>query len=94
MPLEGFAGQIPHEGAQGGQRAVSAPNSGQRLTVIFKGDRAPVKMQNYLMTADVLTDLDAQHYEQIPIEEIDVAATELVNRADGVGFAIPSAARN
>lgn len=100
MPQDGFAGEVPAEAAQSNSRAAaepaapSAPNSSQKLTVIFKNDRAPVKMQNYMMTAKVLTDLDAQHYEQIPIDQIDVAATERVNQADGVGFAIPGASRN
>jgi hypothetical protein len=100
MPQDAFAGEVPpaaersRQGAAAGPSAVSAPNSGQKLTVIFRSDRVPVKMQNYMMTAKVLTDLDAQHYEQIPIDQIDVAATERVNQADGVGFAVPGASRN
>jgi len=97
IPQEGFAGGISPEAAQGEPAEAAtppAPNLGQKLTVIFKSDRAPVKMQNYMMTTRVLTDLDAQHYEQIPIDQIDVAATERVNKADGVGFAIPGASRN
>ena len=100
MPQDGFAGEIPPGAAPSEPRVAAepavppAPNSGQKLTVIFKGGRAPVKIQNYIMTPSVLTDLDAQHYEQIPIDQIDVAATERVNQADGVGFAIPGAARN
>jgi hypothetical protein len=63
----------------------------QPLTVIFKTGRAPVKMQNYMMTAKVLTDLDSQHYEQIPLDQIDFAATQRVNGSTGVGFQIPGA---
>ncbi|MGB7267210.1 MAG: hypothetical protein WBC92_16965 [Terracidiphilus sp.] len=97
---EGFPAEIPPTIAQDRQRAAapsgapSAPVSGQTLTVIFKSGRAPVKMQNYMMTAKLLTDLDSQHYEQIPIDQIDVAATERVNRATGVGFQIPGASRD
>ncbi|MGH9561177.1 MAG: hypothetical protein ACRD3S_06955, partial [Terracidiphilus sp.] len=41
--------------------AVSAPlPKQQQLTVIFKDGRAPVNMQNYMMTPRVLTDLDPQ----------------------------------
>jgi hypothetical protein len=53
-----------------------------------------MKMQNYLMTAKVLTDLDSRHYEQIPIDQIDVVATQWANSAVGVRFEIPGASRN
>lgn len=94
-PEEGF----PAESAQGPQRAAAGLNSGpaapstpgQALTVIFKSGRTPVKMQNYMMTAKVLTDLDSRHYEQIPIDQIDVSATQWANSAVGVRFEIPGA---
>jgi hypothetical protein len=82
-PQEGFREQNP-----------SAPVPEQPLTVIFNSSRAPVIMQNYMMSATVLTDLDSQHYEQIPIDQIDVAATKRVNSATGVGFEIPDASRD
>jgi hypothetical protein len=71
---------------------ASAPEQG--LTVIFKDGRAPVKVQNYMMTASVLTDLDPQHYEKIPLDRVDVDATQRVNSAAGVEFQIPGAARD
>lgn len=75
--------------------AVPAPSREQLpLTVIFKDGRAPVIVRNYMMTSKVLTDLDPQHYEQIPLAEIDVAATQRANRAAGMNFQIPSAARD
>lgn len=70
---------------------AASPLAEQPLTVIFKSNRAPVKVQNYMMTEKVFTDLDAQHYEQIPLDEIDVAATQRVNRAAGVEFQVPGA---
>jgi hypothetical protein len=92
-PQEGFYGEVP---PPSGQVTGSAPviPSGQPLTVIFKSGRAPVTMQDYMLTAETLTDLDSRHYEQIPIDEIDVAATQQANRAAGVGFEIPGAARD
>jgi hypothetical protein len=51
-------------------------------------------MQNYMMTAKVLTDLDSQHYERIPMDQIDLAATERVNSAAGVAFQIPDGSRD
>jgi hypothetical protein len=62
--------------------------------VIFKSGRAPVKIQNYMMTARVLTDLDSQHYEQIPLDQIDLAATQRINSAAGMEFQIPGALRD
>ena len=82
------------QSAMAGLTAPSAPASGEPLTVIFKSDRAPVKIQNYMMTADVLTDLDSRHYEQIPLDQIDVARTRQANRANGVDFQVPGALRN
>ena len=74
--------------------AASAPPAPEQpLTIIFKDGRAPVKVQNYMMTASALTDLDAQHYEQIPLNQIDMGATRRVNGAAGVDFQIPDNAR-
>ena len=66
----------------------------QSLTVIFKSGRAPIEVENYLMTAKVLTDLDSEHYEQIPLDQIDLAATQNFNKAAGVEFQVPGASRN
>lgn len=100
VPEEGPQGEIPPASMQGVQRAaaesVASPAllSVQPLTVVFKDGRAPVQMQNYMMTATVLTDLDARHYAQIPVDQIDVAATRQANSAAGVGFAVPGASRD
>jgi len=42
------------------------------------------------MTAKVLTDLDSEHYEQIPLDQIDLAATQRFNSFAGVNFQVPS----
>jgi hypothetical protein len=74
--------------------AFEPPLEGGPLTVIFKGGRAPEKMQNYMVTAKALTDLDADHYEQIPLDQIDVPATARANRASGMEFQVPAASRD
>jgi hypothetical protein len=71
----------------------SAPEAEQPLIVIFKNGRAPETIQNYMMNSSTLTNLDRQHYEQIPLGQIDMAATEQTNRARGVDFQIPAASR-
>ena len=74
--------------------APAPPQEQQPLTVIFKDGRAPVKVRNYMMTSKVLTDLDPQQYERIPLDQVDVAATQWANNAAGVNFQIPSAGRD
>jgi hypothetical protein len=72
----------------------ASPSPAQPLVVIFKTGRDPMKIQNYLITAKVLTDLDSQHYEQIPLDEINLAATQNFNKVAGVDFQIPTASRD
>jgi len=72
----------------------SAPRPEQPLTVIFKSGAAPVKVQNYLMTAKIFTDLDPGHYMQISLDRIDLAATQRINSAAGVDFQVPAASRD
>ena len=74
--------------------APVAPAPAQPLVVIFNSGRDPMKIQNYLITAKVLTDLDSQHYEQIPLDEINLAATQNFNKVAGVDFQIPTASRD
>lgn len=101
MPQEAFQAEVPPASTAYDQRAAAAqpavPStlaSGEPLTVMFKDGRAPVQMQNYLVTAKVLTDLDARRYQQIPLDEIDVAATQRANSAAGVAFAVPGASHD
>jgi hypothetical protein len=92
---EGYGGELPPWDpnnppmAAPGQMAFSEPAPELPLTVIFKSGRAPVTMQNYMMTGGVLTDLDAGHYARIPVDDINVAETQRVNDAAGVEFRIP-----
>jgi hypothetical protein len=99
-PEPGYAGELP-PWVPSGQPYGAAPSAvasepvpEEPLTVIFKSGRAPVKMQNYMMTAKMLTDLDSRHYEQIPFDEIDVAATQRANAAAGIQFQVPTASRD
>ena len=75
--------------------AVPAPAvPAQLLTVIFKSGRAPIEVRNYLMTAKGLTDLDSEHFEQIPLDQIDLAATRRFTTFAGVDFQVPAASRD
>ncbi len=96
----GYPAPYPDEGfgagnqlyAASGSAISSAPAPGQPLTVFFKDGRAPVTVQNYMLTTKVFTDLDPQHYAQIPLDQIDLAATQQANSAAGVDFQVPGAA--
>lgn len=85
-------GQTFGRGSYSGQSEASGPGFAPAptgaLTVIFNDGRPPEQIHNYLLTADSLTVLDS-HYRQIPLAQIDVAATEQANRAAGVDFRVP-----
>jgi hypothetical protein len=66
------------------------PLSSKPLTVIFKGNRAPEKIQNYMVNSSSLTNLDSEHFEEIPLEQIDIAATQQANRTSGIDFQVPA----
>jgi hypothetical protein len=59
------------------------------LTVMFKIGRAPMTMQNYMVNSTDLTDLDGEHFEKIPLDQVDIAATQRANRSSGIDFQIP-----
>jgi hypothetical protein len=64
------------------------------LTVIFNSGRPPEKMQNYMMTATTLTNLDQQHYEKIPLDQVNIAATQHANQSSGIAFQVPAESGN
>jgi hypothetical protein len=68
--------------------------AGPPLTVIFKDGRTPLKMQNYMVNATSLTDFDREHFEKIPLDQVDLAATEEINRQHGIDFQVPISARD
>jgi len=93
-PGENWPAYPPIEQPAPAPSVSSASLPEQPLTVIFKDGRTPEKMQNYMMTANVLTDLDPHRYEEIPLNQINVAATVQVNKAAGLEFQVPGALRN
>jgi hypothetical protein len=82
--------QRPSSGrpAYNGQGALSTPMLQQTVTVIYKDGRPTEQIHNYLLTSTTLTVLDAR-YRQIPLEDVNVAATVAANRAAGVEFRVP-----
>jgi hypothetical protein len=66
------------------------PAPQQAVTLIFNDGRPSEQIHNYLLTATTLTVLD-QKYREIPLGQINLAATEETNRAAGIDFHVPSA---
>jgi hypothetical protein len=84
---EGYPGPSETEGNSSDEQ----PEESQLpLTVIFKDGRAAESIENYMISATALTDLDSHHYARIPLDQIDLAATQQANRANGVDFQIPN----
>jgi hypothetical protein len=75
-----------------GPHSRPAPAKEQAVTLVFKDGRQPEQIHNYLMTANTLYVEDPRHRE-IPIDELDLAATAKLNREAGVDFALPGASR-
>jgi len=56
--------------------------------LVFKDGRTPLEIHNYALTPTTLYVLDQQRRE-ISVEEIDLAATQKVNRDAGIDFQFP-----
>ena len=57
------------------------------VTIVFKDGRPPVRIRNYAMTRSaIFTGTDMR---EIPLDEVDVPATQKLNKATGVDFRVP-----
>lgn len=68
------------------------PQGEDALMLMFKDGRPPLEIHNYALTRTTLYVLD-QARRDIPVNEIDVAATQKVNRDAGVDFQFPGSSR-
>jgi hypothetical protein len=85
----------PDENPQGARMSYTGPRDPvnpqlpeQAVTVIFKDGRPSEQIHNYLLTSTTLTVLDHK-YREIPLDQINVAATQATNQADGIDFRVP-----
>jgi hypothetical protein len=67
----------------------SATTPDAPVTLVFKDGRPNEQIHNYMLTAHTLTVLDPRRRD-VPVDQIDLAATARVNREAGVDFALPS----
>jgi hypothetical protein len=58
------------------------------VTLIFKDGRSPQQIRNYAMTRTMLYVRD-EHHRDIPLDQLDIDATQKVNRDAGVDFQLP-----
>lgn len=66
----------------------SSPGKEEAVTLIFKNGRPSLRIYNYALTATTLYVLDKLHRD-IPVAQLDMAATEKVNADAGVNFQLP-----
>jgi hypothetical protein len=88
LPAQDPASQQGYEPQEQTAGSPSAGSGERAVTLIFNDGRPPVQIHNYLLTASTLTVLD-QQYREIPLNRINVSATEQANHAAGVDFRVP-----
>ena len=99
-PAQGYDGPpFPEQPAPDAYRppyGAAAPAPGPEnvdaVTLVFKDGRPSEEIHNYLLTRTTLYVRD-QRRREIPVDEIDLAATQRVNRAAGVEFQLPGGAK-
>jgi hypothetical protein len=62
------------------------------VTLIFKDGRPPEQIHNYAMTRTTLYVRD-QHHRDIPLDQLDLDATQKVNHDAGIDFQLPTISR-
>jgi hypothetical protein len=62
------------------------------VTLVFKDGRPAEHIHNYAMTRTTLY-VQGPHHREIPMDELDLPATEKANRAAGVSFEVPQGAQ-
>jgi len=65
------------------------PAEADAVTLVFKDGRPSEQIHNYLLTRTTLYVRD-QHHRDIPLDEIDLAATRKANHDTGVDFQVPA----
>lgn len=82
----------PPSGNYSNASPAPPPTSEEVVKLVFKDRRPPQEIHNYALTPTTLYVLDQQRRD-IPVGEIDLAATEKANRDAGVDFQLPAALR-
>jgi hypothetical protein len=76
----------------GDSQPAAEPANEATVTLVFKDHRPDEQIHNYMLSGSTLSVLD-QHPRDIPVSQLDLAATEKANREAGIDFRLPSASR-
>jgi hypothetical protein len=68
------------------------PEPEDAVTLVFKDGRPNEQIRNYMLTRTTLYVQDAQR-RVIPVADLDLAATQKVNKEAGVDFQLPGSGR-
>ena len=68
--------------------SAPASESGESITLVFRDGRPSEQIHNYILSRTTLSVLD-QHRQDIPVDALDLAATQKANREAGVDFRLP-----
>jgi hypothetical protein len=71
------------------QRPLPVPEPENPVTLVFKDGRPSEQIHDYILTRTTLYVQDT-HTREIPVTDLDLAATEKVNQAAGVDFQLPA----
>jgi len=72
------------------QRPQLLPVENEAVTLVFEDGRPSQQIHNYMLTRTTLYVQDS-HRQEIPVDELDLAATEKANKDSGVAFQLPGA---
>jgi hypothetical protein len=75
------------------QLPAREPEPEEAVTLVFKDGRPAEQIHNYMLTRTTLYVRD-QHHSEIPLAELDLAATKKANHDAGVDFELLPAATN
>jgi hypothetical protein len=89
---EQTAARNPYEAYPEPSSPSPTPQNENATTVVFKDGRPSEQIHNYALTRTTLFVLD-EHHRDIPTDEIDLSATERVNRDAGIEFQLPVSLR-
>ncbi len=78
----------PYTGSQAAPRNSTGPSQEDATTIIFKDGRPSEQIHNYALSRTALY-ITGSHLREIPLNELDLAATVRVNREAGVPFQLP-----
>jgi hypothetical protein len=71
------------------QRPQPEPAAEDAVTLVFKDGRPSEQIRNYMLTRTTLY-VQGERLREIAVADLDLAATEKVNREAGVDFRLPN----